>query len=158
VLATRMVADYVTQLYGPAAVVGRRLNADYKGAAALAEWKQRVRKGWHAVKVEHVESEGIGDVPEVGSTLNVQVYVCLGDLGSEDVELQLVHGVITAEDNLRDTREEPLHPVESYEGGRHRFDGSVQLERSGGFGYTVRIIPRNEFLISPAELGVVAIP
>ncbi|HEX5861020.1 MAG TPA: alpha-glucan family phosphorylase, partial [Nocardioides sp.] len=158
VLATRMVSDYVTQLYAPAAVAGRRLNADYKGAAELAGWKQRVRTGWHAVKVEHVESEGVGDAPEVGAAMTVQAYVCLGDLGTEDVDVQLVHGVITTEDNLVDTRETTLTPVESYEGGRHRFDGSVQLDRSGGFGYTVRIIPRNEFLISPAELGVVAIP
>ena len=158
VLASRMVSDYVNQLYAPAAVAGRRLNADYKGAAELAGWKQRVRKEWHAVKVEHVESEGVGDAPEVGSAMTVQAYVCLGDLGTEDVDVQLVHGVITAEDNLVDTRETTLAPVESYEGGRHRFDGSVQLDRSGGFGYTVRIIPRNEFLISPAELGVVAVP
>jgi glycogen phosphorylase len=158
VLATRMVSDYVTELYGPAAVAGRRLNSDYAGAARLSQWKRRVRAGWPAVRVEHVESEGVGDSPEVGATLTVQAYVCLGDLAPEDVDVQLVHGVTTAEDNLTNTRVESLAPVESYEGGRHRFDGSIQLDRSGGFGYTVRIIPRNDFLISPAELGVVAVP
>ena len=158
VLATRMVSDYVTELYGPAAVAGRRLNSDYQGAARLATWKQRVRAGWSAVRVEHVESEGVGDSPEVGATLTVQAYIGLGDLAPDDVDVQLVHGVITAEDTLVDTRVLSLHVVESYEGGRHRFDGSIQLDRSGGFGYTVRVIPRNEFLISPAELGVVAVP
>jgi glycogen phosphorylase len=158
VLATRMVSDYVTELYGPAAVTGRRLNADYQGAAELARWKQRIRAGWSAVRVEHVESEGVGDSPEVGATLTVQAYVSLGDLVPADVDVQLVHGVVTAEDTLVNTRVESLHAVESYEGGRHRFDGSVQLERSGGFGYTVRVVPRSEFLVSPAELGVVALP
>jgi glycogen phosphorylase len=158
VLATRMVSDYVTELYGPAAVAGRRLNSDYQGAARLAEWKQRIRAGWPAVRVEHVESQGVGDSPEVGATLTVEAYVGLGDLTPDHVDVQLVHGVVTAEDTLVNTRVESLHAVESYEGGRHRFDGSVQLERSGGFGYTVRVIPRNEFLISPAELGVVAVP
>jgi starch phosphorylase len=117
-----------------------------------------VRAGWPAVRVEHVESEGVGDSPEVGATLTVQAYVGLGDLAPEDVDVQLVHGVTTADDNLVNTRVESLAPVEAYEGGRHRFDGSIQLDRSGGFGYTVRIIPRNDFLISPAELGVVAVP
>jgi glycogen phosphorylase len=158
VLATRMVSDYVTELYGPAAVTGRRLNADYQGAAELARWKQRIRAGWSAVRVEHVESEGVGDSPEVGATLTVQAYVSLGDLVPADVDVQLLHGVVTAEDTLVNTRVESLHAVESYEGGRHRFDGSVQLERSGGFGYTVRVVPRSEFLVSPAELGVVALP
>ncbi|HET8961055.1 alpha-glucan family phosphorylase [Nocardioides sp.] len=158
VLATRMVSDYVTELYGPAAVAGRRLNADYAGAARLADWKQRIRAGWSAVRVEHVESHGVGDSPEVGSTLTVQAYVGLGDLAPDDVDVQLVHGVVTPADTLVNTQVESLAAVESYEGGRHRFDGSVQLERSGGFGYTVRVVPRNDFLISPAELGVVAVP
>jgi starch phosphorylase len=158
VLATRMVSDYVTQLYGPAATTARRLNSDYDGAARLAAWKQRIRTAWPAVRVEHVESEGVGDAPEVGATLTVQAYVSLGDLSPDDVDVQLVHGLVTSEDTLRNSQVDSLHAVESYEGDRHRFDGSVQLDRSGGFGYTVRIIPSSEFLISPAELGVVAVP
>jgi glycogen phosphorylase len=157
VLATRMVSDYVTELYGPAAVTGRKLNADYQGAAELARWKQRIRTGWSAVRVEHVESEGVGDAPEVGASLTVQAYVCLGDLVPADVDVQLVHGVVTAEDTLVNTQVESLQAVESYEGGRHRFDGSVQLQRTGGFGYTVRVVPRSALLVSPAELGVVAL-
>ena len=69
VLATRMVRDYVRQLYAPAAVTGRALNSDYKGATELAAWKKEVRAGWADVRVEHVESHGVGDAPEVGSTL-----------------------------------------------------------------------------------------
>jgi starch phosphorylase len=48
--------------------------------------------------------------------------------------------------------------VESYEGGRHRFEGNVSLSRPGPFGYTVRIAPSHDLLASPAELGLVALP
>ena len=47
---------------------------------------------------------------------------------------------------------------ESYEGNRHRFDAAVQLNHSGAFGYTVRVVPRNDSLASVAELGLVAVP
>ena len=66
VLATRMVRDYVRQLYTPSATTARRLNSDYAGAAELAAWKAKVRSGWAAVRVEHVESSGVGAAPEVG--------------------------------------------------------------------------------------------
>jgi starch phosphorylase len=158
VLATRMVRDYIRQLYAPAARTGRQLNADYEGARELAAWKKRVRSSWDGVRVEHVESSGVGDTPEVGSTLSVRAFVSLGDLAPEDVDVQLVHGVITSEDVLVDRVVSSLSVGETYEGGRQRFDGDVQLERSGAFGYTVRVIPRNDLLASPAELGVVAIP
>ncbi len=57
---------------------------------------------------------------------------------------------------LIDTTATPLALAETYEGGRHRFDGHRQLSRAGSFGYTVRILPRNPNLASPAELGLVA--
>ena len=103
VLATRMVRDYTRKLYAPAAGNARLLNSDYQGAAELAAWKKRVRAAWPAVRVEHVESSGVGDAPEVGDTLSVRAFVALGDLTPDDVEVQLVHGVINSEDVLVDT-------------------------------------------------------
>ena len=158
VLATRMVRDYVRKLYTPAAVTGRRLNSDYSGAAELSTWKRRVRGAWDGVRVEHVESSGIGDAPEIGTVLSVRAFVSLGDLSPEDVDVQLVHGVIDSEDTLVASATESLAPVESYAGGRHRYDGDLTLGRSGSFGYTVRVVPRNDLLASPAELGVIALP
>ena len=49
-----------------------------------------------------------------------------------------------------------LSPVESYEGGRVCFAGGITLDRSGAFGYTVRVVPQEEHLASVAELGLVA--
>jgi starch phosphorylase len=158
VLATRMVSDYVKQLYTPAATTARKLNSDYVGAAVLAAWKKKVRAGWAGVRVEHVESSGVGDAPEVGDVMSVRAFVALGNLSPEDVDVQLVHGKTTGDDELIDTAVESLHVVESYEGGRHRFDGDIVLDHSGAFGYTVRVIPRNDLLASPAELGIVALP
>jgi starch phosphorylase len=158
VLATRMVRDYVRQLYAPAAVTGRQLNSDYSGAAELAAWKKRVRAGWDDVRVEHVESSGVGDAPQIGTTMTVRAFVSLGELSPDDVDVQLVHGVTNSEDRLVDAATESLAVGESYQGGRHRFDGTVTLARSGAFGYTVRVVPRHASLVSPAELGVVALP
>ena len=158
VLATRMVRDYVRQLYTPAALTARALNSDYAGAGELAAWKKKVRSGWAGVRVEHVESSGVSDAPEVGDQMSVRAFVALGELSPEDVDVQLVHGRSNGEDELSDTTVESLRVAESYEAGRHRFDGDVVLDHSGSFGYTVRVIPRNNLLASPAELGVVALP
>ena len=158
VLATRMVRDYVRQLYAPAAVTAHRLNTDYHGAAELAAWKKKIKTGWPHVHVEHVESSGVGDVPEVGDKMSVRAFIALGDLEPGDVDVQLLFGKSNSEDELVDTGIASLHVAETYEGGRHRFDVEHVLDRSGAFGYTVRVIPRNDLLASPAELGVVALP
>ena len=131
VLATRQVRDYVRELYAPAAHTSRALNSDYAGARELAQWKQHVRGAWGSVRVEHVESEGVGDAAEVGATLAVRAYVALGDLTADDVEVQVVHGRPGADDDLLDQVTTSMHVAESYEGNRHRFDADVPLDRSG---------------------------
>jgi glycogen phosphorylase len=158
VLADRMVRDYVTTLYSPAAQSSRALNGDYAGAQRLAEWKHKVREGWSAVAVDHVESSGVSDAPEIGDSLEVRAFVSLGGLSPEDVDVQVVHGRVRHEDDLVDTTIASLAHAESYEGGRHRFEGPVTLATSGPFGYTVRVLPKNPHLASPAELGRVALP
>ena len=157
VLATRMVRDYVRELYAPAAGNARLLNSDYAGAAELAAWKKKVKAAWPSVRVEHVESSGVGDAAEVGAELNVRAFVCLGDLAPEDVHVQVVHGKIDSNDVLTSTTISDLVLAETYDGGRYRFDGDLVLGDSGPFGYTVRVIPRNELLTSTAELGVIAL-
>ncbi|HEY0644433.1 MAG TPA: DUF3417 domain-containing protein, partial [Nocardioides sp.] len=115
-------------------------------------------EAWHGVRVEHVDSEGVGDQAEVGATLAVRAWVALGSLSPDDVEVQVVHGKIGNDDVLTATSATPMLVGESYDGNRHRFDAAVPLQHSGPFGYTVRVVPRNEALASVAELGLVAEP
>src|SRR5690606_3094355 len=101
VQATRMVTDYVQNLYAPAAHAGRALNGpSFDGARELAGWKRRVREGWSQVGVDHVESAGVGQVAQLGDVLQVRAYVALGELSPEDVEVQVVHGRASESDEI----------------------------------------------------------
>jgi starch phosphorylase len=148
-----MVADYVTKLYVPAAEAGRAVTAD--AATSLAAFKARVRRQWPSVRVDHVESDGVSDSPQVGDEVVLRAFVSLGELTPEDVDVQLVHGRVTPADTLTDTVTATLRHAETYEAGRYRFDGSLRLRRTGPFGYTVRVLPRTDLLAAPAELGLV---
>ena len=155
VLSSRMVAEYVERLYAPAAGSARALNASYDGARDLASWKGRVRDEWGSVRVDHVESS-VSDNPEVGGGLDLRAFVSLGSLAPSDVRVEVVHGRVRGEDDLVDPVGVELGLAESFEGGRFRFDGHVDLDRTGPFGYTVRILPAHDLLASDAELGLVA--
>jgi len=158
VLASRMVQEYVHELYAPAAGSSRALaGGDLAGARELAAWKARVRANWPGVRVDHVESDG-GEGASVGDAIEVRAFVSLGGLTTEDVDVQVVSGRVDENDRLTETRVESLKLAEVYEGGRHRYEGTVTLERSGAFGYTVRILPRHRDLATQAELGLIALP
>lgn len=156
VQATRMVQDYVHRLYVPAAASGAALAAgDFAGARDVAAWKGRVRATWGGVRVDHVESGGVGDSPEVGDEVRVAAYVSLGQLSPSDVDVQVVHGRVDVDDQLVDTATGSLALEESYEDGRHLFSGTVALRRSGAFGYTVRVLPKHASQASATETALV---
>ena len=159
VQATRMVGEYVTRLYAPAAAAGRALAADgLAPARELAQWKHAVRDGWSRVRVDHVDSAGIGEVPQVGDRLTVRAYVSLGDLRPEDVQVQVVHGRVSEADVIEEFTAEPLALAETYEAGRYAFAGEVVLDASGPFGYTVRVVPTHDGLPSVAALAPATTP
>ncbi|MPZ96569.1 MAG: alpha-glucan family phosphorylase [Propionibacteriales bacterium] len=158
VLASRMVHDYVELLYRPAAASSRERNHDFAGARDLAAWKKAVHDAWPGVRIEHVESSGVLDQPELGATLQLRVYTALGSLSPGDVEVQIVHGRVDSDDQLTDVESAPLTLTESYEAGKHRFEGQVELGRTGAFGYTVRILPKHDLLVTTAETGLVSWP
>jgi starch phosphorylase len=158
VQATRMVAEYVERLYAPAATLGRRLTvAKMAGAKELAAWKAKVRQQWPSVKVEHVESGGVGDVAHVGDVITITAYVALGELKADDVDVQVIYGHATEADVLkRGYKTESMALLEPTGKGRAAFTGSLPLGRSGSFGYTVRVVPRHPLMVTCADLGLIA--
>lgn len=156
VLAARMVRDYTTGYYIPAArshaaVAGE----DYSGARELAEFRRRVETAWPQVQVVQVDSSGLPDIPVIGAELSLRARIDLAGLAAAEVTVQAVIGRVSPDDELVDTvvvemeRSEPDAGVEVY-------TLSTPLPRSGAVGYTVRILPRHRLLSGPAELGLVA--
>ncbi|MGW2249262.1 alpha-glucan family phosphorylase [Kitasatospora sp. NPDC001660] len=160
VLAGRMVREYVERLYAPAAIAQRELAAGAGvGARELAAWKAKVREAWPAVRVEHVEADCPAEAQELGSSLSLRVQVALGALEPGDVEVQVVSGRVDESDGISDVGLFALKPVGGPDlDGRTRYEGSLELARTGPFGYTVRVLPSHPRLASPAELGLVALP
>lgn len=169
--ADRMVRDYVQRLYIPAsrgAAVIQENN--YAAGKELAAWKKQVADNWSGVHVLHVESGGLAAVPQVGDELHVRAKVQLGALSSDDVAVEVVYGTSREGDLLSDVHcveLAPLAPDAVDEtapttasltlDGSTTFAGTVTLSRPGSFGYNVRVVPKSPYLVSSAEMGLVAV-
>jgi glycogen phosphorylase len=101
-----------------------------------------------------VEATGAGDTPEIGSTLALRAEVELPGLTPSDVQVQAAYGRVDDADGLHEVTTVPM-VHEQTDGSRHWFTATIPLERTGAFGYTVRVLPHSEHLADPAELGVV---
>jgi starch phosphorylase len=159
VQAERMVREYVSTLYVPAAASSRLLadSDDYGPARELAAWKQRVVRAWPQVRIEHVEADPAGQ--RLGTALSVHVLVALGELAQDDVTVEAVYGRPDEDDEIV----QPSYATLTADPGAAadapvRYSGEVPLDRPGPFGYTVRVLPRHPLLASRAELGLVTYP
>ena len=162
VQAERMVREYVTALYVPAAASSRDL-ADATGgfgpARELAAWKKRVVQAWPQVRIEHVETEADGQA--LGSALTVRVSMALGPLTPDDVRVEVAYGRPDDADEIASPAYAALTaepPASGVANGLVRYSGEVPLDQPGSFGYTVRVLPDHPLLDSRAELGLVTYP
>jgi starch phosphorylase len=174
VQASRMVREYVTGLYLPAAAASRALAgpvpagrpdpgsggegpaAPFPAARELAAWKRRVRTAWRGVRIEHVAADGGDRAP--GGQLAVRASVALGELTPADVAVEVVCGRVGDNDEITEPVVSPLALDSGSGGGVARYAGTARLGRPGPFGYTVRVVPRHPLLASDAELGLVCYP
>jgi starch phosphorylase len=151
VTAARMVRDYTSELYEPAAASATTmLTADAERGKALAHWKQRIVDSWAEVKLVDLDIDTAA--AHEGDVRTVRAHVDLGGLDATEVTVQALHGPIDSAGSFVNTPARvTLSPT-----GDNTFEGTYAVGEAGPYGVTVRAIPRHEDLISPMEMGLVA--
>jgi starch phosphorylase len=151
VTAARMVREYTSQLYEPAAASALAMVQDNAARGkALAHWKIHVRDSWPDVKVVDLDIDT--SAAHEGDERTIRARVELGALDDGDVIVQALHGPIDSTGAFINTPEEVLlHP-----NGNGMFEGRYSVGEAGPYGVTVRAIPHHGDLIDPMEMGLVA--
>ncbi len=150
VTAARMVRDYTTALYEPAARSSERLHHDDGAAAGLAAWRQRVDAAWPGVALTSVDTDESA-VP-AGTSRRVTVHAELGGLTDEDVRVEVVHGPLGPGGEFLD----PPITTPLTAAGDGRYEGDVTPSVAGSYGVTARLIPVHPDVASPFDVGRIA--
>ena len=145
----RMVREYYEKEYFPAGEAWQALNADnFKGAKDMWDWKMSLYQRWAQIRVENVQtdrSEGLA----VGDQMNVKAFVHLGPVSPDSVDVQAYSGPVSdlgavttgSALTLKCTGNGTAPNVYTYE-------GVLPCDKSGRFGYEVRVLPKNKNLLS----------
>lgn len=141
ITATRMVRDYVNELYTPASLAAVKFKENPNLASELSEYKKKLSESFHQINIASVQEELVAD------ELKVSAQVNLGRLSEQDVKVQLLAGKVVAGE-LHDPQILEMQPGEPY-------SASLKLKSFGEIGYTIRVVPTHEALAHIAELGLV---
>ncbi len=130
--SARMLRDYMTRLYRPAALHGRRMSErNSRSAVEFKRWKKLL------------EAQGPGVRIEVRSHAPLEVRVVLNGLHGEDLRVE-AGGVEGEQTELRLLRQDPEH---AYFGGVAAPPGATQL----------RVLPTHALMAHRYELGCLAV-
>lgn len=151
ITAARMVRDYVTDLYLPAAGAAAAFAADPALAGEFTSWKAGVQEAWSGIVVSGVTLEGTrGTTVSTGAEVTLTADVQLGALRDTDVLIEAVLGEIGAGGEIIEPQLIPLQ-----RGDDGRWAARFALAAPGEVGFTVRVTPQHPVLASRAELGLV---
>lgn len=152
---TRMVREYYEQYYSPAAKRFFVLHEhEQEKAKKLARWKLSIRENWNRIKILYVKTQPLPQI-SVGSQVEVEAVVYLGQLMPEDVEVQIYFGPINYEKEIVNATAITMIHKGDMEGDKHVFTGKIHCTGSGKYGYSLRILPRNELLGNPFETRLI---
>ncbi len=152
----RMVQEYATKLYIPAARRSRMLAGEnLQKSVALAHQKDRLRHALQNTRIESVNAN-TDRALNVRDSLELSVVAVLNELTPAEVRLQAYVGLLDNDGRLVQGKAHDLAHAEDLGGGRHRFAGTFPTEVSGRHGFALRFIPGGEMFEGIAEPGLIA--
>ena len=150
--SARMLGEYVSNCYQPAAQQGRRYAENqFELARSIAAWKARVRDAWPGVALRRL------DEPkrriQFGDALRLEAALKLNQLKPEDVavELLITHNGPQGKEQTTSYR---FSAQGADAGGEHHYVLELAPEFCGRLDMRMRAYPWHEFLTHPFELGL----
>ena len=98
--------------------------------------------------------EGRAEIP-VGKAMPIQARIGLGQLGPEDVSVDLYYGPMDGDGDLVSAMTEPMALDGAPGEDGHVYRAMVPFKESGKFGFMLRIMPKHRLLVHSADMGLV---
>jgi starch phosphorylase len=153
--ANRMLRDYTDMFYMPALEAKQRLTTNaFKPAQLLADWRQKLREHWQAIRIESVEGDNAA-IRTVGDRVPVKAMIHLGELDTVDVSVELYHGTINGAGEIDSGESTAMQAKPAKQKGLYEYTGYVPCTTAGRFGFAVRILPKHPELNNRHEMGLI---
>ncbi|MBN1300331.1 MAG: alpha-glucan family phosphorylase [Melioribacteraceae bacterium] len=153
----RMVQQYTDMFYLRAHNNRKKLMANnWSEAHKFLNWKQNVLNNWNQINFISVTSEQAKDQMKVGSKYLITSEIFLGKLTPEDVEVQIYYGKLDDQNKAyANSFVEMECKTKKSSVGKYKYNGIINCNITGQFGYTLRILPKHSLLINKFELGLI---
>ncbi len=150
----RMLMEYASKYYENAARDYKKITKDNSRLVKeLVQWKERIEHAWGGIKIQDIETGNLQDVPAT-TTLKVKITVHLGSIPPEHVTVDLYCGEIDSAGKMKDREIIHASHTKDMSDGNHQFTGKLLCEKTGKFGFKVRILPHHPLMVNPYSMNL----
>ncbi len=150
----RMVEDYVERIYIPLCNLNKAHYEDLNQVAQFDEWKKRINENFDKIKITQ-DKDNLNDIiVDAGNKIVVGCSIKLPEelIDINSIQPQVYVGKISNNGVVDDIEITDMKMTSSDDGTYH-FEAEISMKNGGDYGYTFRVIPKNEMLLEPMDLN-----
>ena len=152
---SRMVCDYVNDLYMPLCNLKKQYFDELQNVAEFTDWKKKVRNNWEKIKL--VQDRNVDNARLVaGTQITVNCEVYLPNIEEENTDIQVYFGQFLNNGTVRNVYTMTMNKIaENKEEHKYTYEATLDLKSGGNYGYTFRAMPKHKMLIDSENLDLV---
>ncbi len=152
---SRMVSDYVNDLYMPLCNLRKQYFQDLGKVAEFTEWKKNIRNNWDNIKI--VQDRNVDNARlSSGTQITVTCEVYLPNIAEENTDVQVYFGQFLNNGTVKNVYTSTMNKIgENKEEHKYTYEAVIDLNTGGNFGYTFRVMPKHEMLLDSENLNLV---
>lgn len=150
----RMVQEYTEDMYMPSFTrVYDMTQGDMSNAIEFANWRDKVEKSWHQIKILSVDAKETQVA--VGSQVATSASINLGDLEPADVRVQLYLGTLDSHGEIEHGEAIDMTASKKAQNGSYTFSANHTYAITGNMGLSVRVMPNHKYMHTNFKPGLI---
>ena len=153
----RMLKDYTEQMYIPLCDLNKKYYNNIENVAKLNEWEETMYKHFDEIEIKQCK-ENYNDITiDAGNKIQVGCEVTIPEqfIDIKNIQAEVYYGKITSDGIVNDIQITPMEYEGLTDEKTHRFIAKIELRTGGDYGYTFRVIPKNEMILNPMNLDLI---
>ena len=157
---SRMLSDYTSKFYIPLCDLHNKYYKDLSDVTQFNAWKTDMYRNWKDIKITQKEDNLNNISIDAGNCISVKCQVELPNIKPEFVSVECYYGKILENGVVEDISIIPMQQVKSKNTGTgnskiFEYETKIELKTGGNYGYTFRVMPKNDMLLDSANMNLV---
>ncbi len=151
----RMLVDYTNNLYMPLCNLTKKYYENVDNVAEFNLWKKSLYVNWKDIKI--TQKNNLNNITmDAGNNIEVRCEVKLPNVDVSNINVECYYGKILDNGVVENVSIIPMKlDNENHEEKVYEYSTKIELKTGGNYGYTFRVMPKNEMILDSENLNLV---